>query len=99
MAAAARPSPLPNPFQLPSSSPSLLSFGAPELPSGPPDFVFFHSHDSASMRLVIRPSEKDAADWAALYIKHRITTFQPTAEKPFVLGLCTGTTMLTMYQA
>ena len=50
------------------------------------------------MRLVIRPSESDAAEWAALYVKQRITSFAPTQEKPFVLGLCTGTTMLGMYK-
>ncbi|MGJ3251958.1 MAG: glucosamine-6-phosphate deaminase [Elainellaceae cyanobacterium] len=48
------------------------------------------------MRLII--CETDIADWAARYVKQRITEFAPTAENPFVIGLPTGGTPLGMYR-
>ena len=33
---------------------------------------------------------QDVGDWASAYIIHRIHDFNPTAERPFVLGLPTG---------
>lgn len=50
------------------------------------------------MRLIIHDSPDAVADWAARYVKHRIETFAPTAERPFVLGLPTGGTPLKMYK-
>jgi len=50
------------------------------------------------MKLVIRQSEEEVAEWAALYVKTRITSFAPTAERPFVLGLCTGNSPMAMYK-
>ena len=38
------------------------------------------------------------AHWVATYIKKRILAFGPTAERPFVLGLPTGGSPLTVYQ-
>src|SRR3712207_3346513 len=48
------------------------------------------------MRVVI--TEKNVVDWAAVYVARKIKEFQPTKDKPFVLGLPTGGTPLGMYQ-
>ncbi len=48
------------------------------------------------MRLVI--SEKNLGLWAATFIKWRMDAVNPTAERPFVLGLPTGGTPLEMYK-
>jgi len=50
------------------------------------------------MRLIIRETPSEVADWAARYVKYRIKTFAPTADRPFVLGLPTGGTPLNMYK-
>jgi len=50
------------------------------------------------MRVIIRASPEDVAKWVAIYIKARILAFNPTAEKPFVLGLPTGSSPLGVYQ-
>ena len=50
------------------------------------------------MRLIIRETPSEVADWAARYVKYRIKTFAPTADRPFVLGLPTGSTPLNMYK-
>lgn len=50
------------------------------------------------MRLVIRDTPEDAGVWAANLVVDRLRTFNPTAEKPFVLGLPTGSTPLTVYR-
>ncbi|OAQ14212.1 glucosamine-6-phosphate deaminase [Bibersteinia trehalosi Y31] len=50
------------------------------------------------MRLVPLDSAEQVSRWAARYIADKINAFQPTAEKPFVLGLPTGGTPLATYQ-
>jgi glucosamine-6-phosphate deaminase len=50
------------------------------------------------MRLIICETPGAVADWAARYLKQRIQTFAPNAERPFVLGLPTGGTPLNLYQ-
>lgn len=50
------------------------------------------------MRVVIRENPEEVSDWVANYIKDRILAFQPTKEKPFVLGLPTGSTPLPTYR-
>lgn len=50
------------------------------------------------MRVVIRPDKEDVEKWIAVYIKSRIVAFQPTAEKPFVLGLPTGSSPIGVYK-
>lgn len=50
------------------------------------------------MQLMIRETPSAVADWAARYVKHRIQSFAPTAERPFVLGLPTGSTPLNLYK-
>lgn len=50
------------------------------------------------MRLVIQPDYDHLAKWTAAYIARRIELFKPTAEKPFVLGLPTGSSPLGVYR-
>ena len=50
------------------------------------------------MRLIIEPDYELLSAWAANYVAKRIRDFQPTAEKPFVLGLPTGSSPLGMYR-
>lgn len=50
------------------------------------------------MRLIIQESYTQLSQWAAAYIVKRINEFAPTAEKPFVLGLPTGSTPLGTYK-
>lgn len=47
------------------------------------------------MRLVV--TNINLGLWAAAYIKEKINAFSPTPEKPFVLGLPTGGTVVDMY--
>lgn len=51
------------------------------------------------MRLIIQPDYKGISRWAADYVVARINAARPTAERPFVLGLPTGSSPLGMYQA
>jgi glucosamine-6-phosphate deaminase len=50
------------------------------------------------MRLVILRNYKKLSRWAAHYVAWRIRQFRPTEERPFVLGLPTGSSPLGMYQ-
>ncbi|KAI8337298.1 glucosamine-6-phosphate isomerase [Chlamydoabsidia padenii] len=50
------------------------------------------------MRLVIRQDYDEVSAWVAHYIKERIIQFQPTKERPFVLGLPSGSSPLGCYQ-
>ncbi len=50
------------------------------------------------MRVVIKEDYSACAEWAAQHIVYRITEFAPTAHKPFVLGLPTGSTPLGVYK-
>ena len=52
----------------------------------------------SSMRIVIAASADKVADAVASYIVKRITDFAPTKDRPFVLGLPTGSTPLKTYQ-
>jgi glucosamine-6-phosphate deaminase len=49
------------------------------------------------MRLIIQPDYNQIACWTAQYIANRIIDAQPTEQKPFVLGLPTGSTPLGVY--
>ena len=51
------------------------------------------------MRLIPLQSAEQVGQWAADHIVKRISAFQPTAERPFVLGLPTGGTPVTTYKA
>lgn len=50
------------------------------------------------MRLIIQPNAEGIAQWAAQYVVDRINGANPTPEKPFVLGLPTGSSPLGMYK-
>ncbi len=50
------------------------------------------------MRLVIRPDYDHVSRWTANHIARRIRDFQPTADRPFVLGLPTGSSPLGVYR-
>ncbi|WP_319479866.1 glucosamine-6-phosphate deaminase [uncultured Draconibacterium sp.] len=51
------------------------------------------------MKLVIHNNYDELSIWAANHIAERISDFEPSAEKPFVLGLPTGSTPLGTYKA
>lgn len=50
------------------------------------------------MRLIPVSSREDVGKWAAKHIVDRINAFEPTADRPFVLGLPTGGTPLNTYR-
>lgn len=50
------------------------------------------------MRLIIQPNADQIARWAANYVVSKIKKANPTAEKPFKLGLPTGSSPLAMYK-
>ncbi|EIJ71870.1 glucosamine-6-phosphate deaminase [Pasteurella bettyae] len=50
------------------------------------------------MRLIPLATEAQASQWVAHYIANKINQFQPTATRPFVLGLPTGGTPLKTYK-
>lgn len=49
------------------------------------------------MRLIIQPNYEQLSRWAAEYVIKKINAAAPTKEKPFVLGLPTGSSPLGMY--
>lgn len=50
------------------------------------------------MRLIIKKTYAEVSLWAAEHIVKRINEFGPTPEKPFVLGLPTGSTPIGTYR-
>jgi glucosamine-6-phosphate deaminase len=50
------------------------------------------------MRLLIHQNYSTLCQWAAKYIAKRIKDFTPREDKPFVLGLPTGSTPLGVYK-
>ncbi|MFA6675959.1 MAG: glucosamine-6-phosphate deaminase, partial [Bacteroidales bacterium] len=50
------------------------------------------------MRLIIEPTPNEMANWAANYVADRINAFKPTPERPFILGLPTGSTPIKTYK-
>jgi glucosamine-6-phosphate deaminase len=51
------------------------------------------------MRLIIQPNYDLLSQWAANYVVAKINAANPTADKPFVLGLPTGSSPMGMYNA
>ena len=51
------------------------------------------------MRVIIEPNYDLMSQWAANHVIERINAAQPTPEKPFVLGLPTGSSPIGMYRA
>ena len=49
------------------------------------------------MRLIIQPNYDDVSEWVATYVVKRINDFAPTEDRPFVLGLPTGSSPLGTY--
>ena len=49
------------------------------------------------MRVIILKNADEVARWSAYQIAKKILKFNPTKEKPFVLGLPTGSTPLATY--
>ncbi|KAI8581431.1 hypothetical protein K450DRAFT_233066 [Umbelopsis ramanniana AG] len=49
------------------------------------------------MRLIIRQDYDEVSSYVAHYVKERINQFQPTPERPFVLGLPTGSSPIGVY--
>ncbi len=50
------------------------------------------------MRLIIQPDYTRISVWTAAYIAEKINKFKPTPNRPFVLGLPTGSTPMGTYQ-
>ena len=51
------------------------------------------------MRVIIEPNYDLMSQWAANHVVERINAAKPTPEKPFVLGLPTGSSPIGMYRA
>ena len=51
------------------------------------------------MKIIIRKDYQQLSQWTAAYIAERINNFKPTKERPFVLGLPTGSSPLGTYKA
>lgn len=51
------------------------------------------------MRVLIQSDYNKMSKWTAAYIAKRINDFRPTAKKPFVLGLPTGSSPIGTYKA
>lgn len=51
------------------------------------------------MRVIIESDYQALSQWATNYVAKRINQAKPTAEKPFILGLPTGSSPLGMYKA
>ena len=49
------------------------------------------------MRFIPLPDQPSVGSWAARYIVNRINAFNPTVERPFTLGLPTGSTPIPTY--
>ena len=50
------------------------------------------------MRLIIQKDYDGMSKWAAEYVIDKINAFQPTKDKPFVLGLATGSSPEGFYR-
>lgn len=50
------------------------------------------------MRLIIEDEAAGVANWVANYVRTRINDYQPTRDRPFVLGLPTGSSPILVYK-
>jgi len=50
------------------------------------------------MRIIIKKNPQEVGEWVANYVTERVNTFRPTSEKPFVLGLPTGSSPIPAYK-
>ena len=51
------------------------------------------------MRLIIQPDYETLSKWAAYYVAYKIVKANPSEDKPFVLGLPTGSSPVGMYKS
>ncbi|MBR4408462.1 MAG: glucosamine-6-phosphate deaminase, partial [Bacteroidales bacterium] len=49
------------------------------------------------MKVVIRNNSAEGSIWAAHYIAEKINAKAKVTDKPFVIGLCTGSTPIETY--
>ncbi|KAF4220405.1 hypothetical protein CNMCM5878_001295 [Aspergillus fumigatiaffinis] len=57
-----------------------------------------HFHRDVKRRVIIRENAQQASEYIADYIISRIKTFKPTQDRPFVLGLPTGSSPEIIYK-
>lgn len=50
------------------------------------------------MRLIVQNNYENASKWTANYIVRRILKFNPSADRPFVMGLPTGSSPIKVYE-
>ena len=50
------------------------------------------------MRILIKNNSEEVGQWVADYVINKINNFKPTDEKPFVLGLPTGSSPISTYR-
>lgn len=50
------------------------------------------------MRVIILPNYEVVSKWTANYVAKRLISFKPTTERPFILGLPTGSSPVGMYK-
>ncbi|MEN6335850.1 MAG: glucosamine-6-phosphate deaminase [Phycisphaerales bacterium] len=50
------------------------------------------------MRVIIEPNYERISQWAANYVARKILDFEPAIDRPFVLGLPTGSSPVGMYR-
>ena len=50
------------------------------------------------MRVIIENDHKDISNWVSIYIKNKIINHNKNSNKPFILGLPTGSTPLLVYK-
>lgn len=50
------------------------------------------------MRLIVKDHNHGVTEWAARYIANKINTYKPVEDKPFVLGLPTGSSPIGVYE-
>ncbi len=60
--------------------------------------VYIIPKKNKKMRLIIQPDYAKASKWTAYYIARKILKFKPTSNKPFVLGLPTGSSPIGVYK-
>ena len=72
---------------------------AQALPKEDNRYKQYNHLNKKSMRLIIQPDYDKMSQWAAEHVIKRINEFQPTKERPFVLGLPTGSSPVGMYRA
>jgi glucosamine-6-phosphate deaminase len=50
------------------------------------------------MRIIINPGKEEVGQWSANYIIDKIKKADPSTDKPFILGLPTGSSPIPTYK-